>query len=113
MSDDTMPKEIWALHYESSMGHGEWHDYQPFAPGMGTKYIRADFVPQWQPIETAPNDGKTKALYGCFKEKKWYECISKRGNGVGGKHVNVPTGFRSYTGATHWMPLPKPPEKEK
>lgn len=64
---------------------------------------------QWQPIETAPMDGVTKALYGCWHEGKWYEQITKRGSGVGGLHVNVPTGFRKYTAATHWMPLPQPP----
>lgn len=64
----------------------------------------------WQPIETAPKEGETKALYGCYKNGKWYTQITARGSGVGGLHVNVPTGFRSYTGATHWMPLPEPPK---
>lgn len=64
----------------------------------------------WQPIETAPKDCETKALYGCYKDDKWYTQITARGKGVGGLHVNIPTGFRSYSGATHWMPLPAAPK---
>lgn len=67
----------------------------------------------WREIETAPRDGVTKALYGCYKNGNWYIQITARGKGVGGLHVNVPTGFRSYTGATHWMPLPPAPESEE
>ncbi len=64
----------------------------------------------WYPLECAPMDSKSKALYGAYKDGKWYELLAKRGKGVGGASVNVPTGFRSYTTATHWQPLPKKPE---
>ena len=65
-------------------------------------------TPQWQPIETAPRDG-TPLLICCIKASKY---------------TNVKSGFMAvnrwekfwgsfnpkYFPATHWMPLPKPPE---
>ena len=67
----------------------------------------------WQPIETAPKDGTMVLLYGepynsagekiyvgqwdkdsfCF----WFDCCS----------------YGPECKATHWMPLPPPPEVEK
>lgn len=66
---------------------------------------------KWLPIESAPGDGQTVCLYGCFHKGKWYQKIAARGKGVGGLHVNIPTGFRMFEGATHWQPLPQPPKE--
>lgn len=70
----------------------------------------------WQPIESAPKDG-TKILVGRFVEKcphgangrmavdYWHNSGQKYGF----------TGFarfnNSYWPATHWMPLPPPPQE--
>lgn len=70
---------------------------------------------EWQPIETAPKDG-TKILVGRFTGKEghlhegriavdWY-----RSAGIGAGF----TGFGKFNNrhwpATHWQPLPAPPE---
>jgi len=112
-----MPKEIWAMDYEGSTGHGEWDDYQPFDPCMSTKYIRADLAGDGMNVSTkwhlisaaAPPEGKL--LFGCYHVGKWYETMARFGHGVGGDTVNIPTGFRRYSSATHWMSLPSPPPK--
>lgn len=57
----------------------------------------------WQPIETAPKDGKRILLSsasGCMSVGEWsmdgWAC---------GFHL-------LWFGPTHWMPLPPPPNKE-
>ena len=105
MTTNEMPDVLYA--YEGD-GEDDWWCVKNYND-EGVKYIRSTPALEaalvgWRDIESAPRDGVTKALYGCFKDEKWYVQITARGRGVGGLHVNVPTGFRSYTGATHWMP---------
>lgn len=121
--DKKMPKEIWALHYESETGHGEWEDY---SSEMATKYLRADTVNAWRPIKTAPKDGtlillfvvnsrtkNTLCVVGKFMRDKlhfnrdpisgWFE--------TGGKLISKCGSVSSRTTyVTHWMPMPNPPE---
>lgn len=68
-----------------------------------------DPLMEWQPIETAPKDDEaTKLLITngfltavCWYSEYLYEwCITKDDNDY---------GTESISGATHWMPLPKPP----
>lgn len=70
------------------------------------KYIRADLVSEWLPIETAPKDGKTILafldsdiciVYWDKRYGSWREA---------GTHEFLEDYF------THWMPLPKPPRFE-
>ena len=65
----------------------------------------------WQPIETAKNG--ELLLFGCFHGGKWYVKIAKKGNGVSWRCVNIPVGFRDFSCATHWMPIPEPPNVEE
>lgn len=65
-----------------------------------TEYIRADLVPQWQPIETAPLgadvltwDGNDCAVLFWSKFNKCWTCGDPK---------------RKYA-PTHWMPLPPGP----
>lgn len=60
----------------------------------------------WQPIETAPKDGKPVLLW---KEptKEHYVAAFIRGDHPG---WCTPDGFEIFR-ATHWMPLPHPPEQ--
>lgn len=59
----------------------------------------------WQPIETAPKD-QSEILILQWKRihhAQWGGDFHKTWIGVGG------TGFFDY--ATHWMPLPEPPNQ--
>lgn len=65
-------------------------------------------APVWQPIETAPKDG-TVILLGFITlpvERLVYE---GRWNDVQDTWTTV-NGFGLLTGATHWTPLPTPPQ---
>ena len=57
---------------------------------------------EWQPIETAPKDGKLILLWVPGKEyglMKWEGIWDDRLHGC--------------RGPTHWMPLPEPPDETK
>jgi len=69
----------------------------------------------WQPIETAPKDG-TRVLLYCAKastQTKWRQGMQA----VDYWRTRENAGFegwgkfnKSHFPATHWMPLPEPPE---
>lgn len=67
---------------------------------------------EWQPIETAPRDG-TVILLGCPAVGAMKDPGSRRvyeGLWHGGqKTFTSVNGFLLLTVATHWMPLPSPP----
>lgn len=70
------------------------------------EYIRADLVPQWQPIETARKDGTyvIGLFNGIVAQMKW-------SNG-GGSHSYhwMALGRLTPIDPTHWMPLPALPK---
>ena len=72
--------------------------------GSEVEYLRADLVPQWQPIETAPKDG-TVVLLGRAdyypKSGYWVEHEFQDWWGWDRDRACPPT---------HWMPLPEPPQ---
>jgi hypothetical protein len=96
----------------------------PLASPPRTEYIRADLVPGWQPIETAPRDGTRVMLWRGFTEiGKWAEMVvaewhdgewqwpsddnpSTHGEWTVDDMLN---GYCSCGDFTHWMPLPNPP----
>lgn len=49
------PDRIWAWPWNGEHGRGQWSINGDLTGEH--EYIRADLVPQWQPIETAPKDG--------------------------------------------------------
>lgn len=100
------PDRIWACPEGGTWDaeSGSWdlgRDWQ----GPEAEYIRADLVPDWKPIETAPKDGS--------------EILGYVGSGyVGGAIVlhalNDGDTWHDWDAyawePTHWMPLPKPPK---
>lgn len=69
--------------------------------------LRGMLTEGWQPIETAPKDD-TKILLGRYTKDIWYISLGRYKGG--GLYTLIPTGFRKYDWATHWMPLPQPPK---
>jgi hypothetical protein len=73
---------------------------------------------EWQPIETAPSDGRVALVYRPLARASQDEPIAMK-RLIGGNHHcwsgTVPDGSEPYNptdGAchvTHWMPLPAPP----
>ena len=73
-----------------------------------TEYIRADLVPQWQPIETAPKDG-TRILGAWPQLRKWWTIqpvFFHCGDWIHGWDEDEDLALYP----THWMPLPTPPQ---
>lgn len=67
----------------------------------------------WQPIETAPKDGRMVLL---FPSRCWAEDSDRGEVGYWDNDFHDWGGLGSaaedYTGPTHWMPLPSPPTPE-
>ncbi|HHA2501883.1 TPA: hypothetical protein ACOENT_000053 [Stenotrophomonas maltophilia] len=71
--------------------------------------IASALAPQWQPIESAPEDGKCLVAVET-DDGWWYGQLErdKRGNWI---HEGEPTYCKSYYFNPHsWQPLPAPPE---
>ena len=75
--------------------------------GRDVQYLRADLVPDWQPIETAPDDGTEVELgrVGCgdihrgiWARGRWRDPI-----------FDDPLFWCGDPEPTHWQPLPAPP----
>lgn len=82
---------------------------------------------EWQPIETAPEDGTVVLLWGGMPdtssdETDWFQGfgngrswrrprpVSAWWDGYGWAYCSYDGGhYGSYEGATHWMLLPAPP----
>lgn len=66
---------------------------------------------EWQPIETAPKDGKDVQVYVTESREQFVAFWSESDDGFcfattkEGKPILVKT-------PTHWMPLPPPPTKD-
>ena len=104
------PERIWAF-----KGNARGWDYGNFVPKFfehlddsGVEYIRADLVPQWQPIETAPKDNTKVLLF-----------VPVFGPSIGYFDAHGPDNLWCVRGIvnrgvqpTHWMPLPEPPTTE-
>jgi hypothetical protein len=90
------------------------------------EYIRADLVPQWQPIETAPKDGTE--IIGVYSNNYGYQdkptvygpwtVAFRNGAWMASWAEGSVIEYESYSGTTykdaemeptHWMPLPAPP----
>jgi hypothetical protein len=68
----------------------------------------------WQPIETAPKDGTRFLAYQHIGETlgdaiQACQWISEQHPAYRGAHIVTTWDYDSFSGATHWMPLPEPP----
>ena len=79
---------------------------------------RADLMPQWKPIETAPKDGTPVDLWG--KNRLSYDQHSSRRVNVkfgpvldwfGQERNDWQHGRGEDYEPTHWMPIPVPPKE--
>ena len=113
MSD--IPEEIYVIPANEQMGiqFVGWD----FLSGdtKAEKYIRADLVPQWHPIETAPRDGSYIILYRPSNDGRHKDAVRE------GKYhrYGMSDTWRVRSGGvwdidapTHWMPMPQPPKGE-
>lgn len=62
---------------------------------------------EWRPIETAPRDA-TPVLLGLIADGRVWRASDAKFYGVGFYTLH---GGQSCHWATHWMPLPEPPEE--
>lgn len=77
---------------------------------------------KWRPIETAPRDGSVFLIYipgweyevGKYDPILWGEFVHV-GDGLFKKVTKIASewrGFNNFSAATHWTPIPEPPESE-
>jgi len=94
------PERIWAFRPGPDADHGHWVSYDIGA----TEYTRADLVPQWQPIETAP-EYDPHAKLRVIVWNRFSRCA---------EYVLADGDFWRARGEecslSHWMPLPATPE---
>lgn len=66
----------------------------------------------WQPIETAPKDGRMVLLYpsGCWCEEDDRGEVGYWCQDFGGEWISMGPQAQDFSGHTHWMPLPEPPK---
>ncbi len=78
------------------------------------EYIRADLVPQWLPIETAPKDGTCVLACAVIdgivmaRTSRWVTTSIGKYNPMGG-YWTCPNMGSVIGEFTHWQPLPTPP----
>jgi hypothetical protein len=114
------PERIFADWVETfgAVEIGTWADTVRFST-QGTEYIRADLVPQWQPIETAPKDGRSILLcMGADADGKpidpvafdvFCQVAAWWGSEEWIVYCSMVHEPRLHFSPTHWMPLPAPP----
>lgn len=104
MSD--APERIWTT---SGGDAGSWTTTQSrmavhMPDGWQVEYVRADLVPQWQPIETAPKDGSE---FLCWSKGWRYPHMAYWESEY--MSFENPFTYDFMDQPTHWMPLPAPP----
>jgi hypothetical protein len=134
------PERIWRDKPQTKRGYVDGMPSWPTQSESheGTEYIRADLVPQWQPIETAPKDGTWVLVSGGDAYDEFNLFKGELDCSVSPHVVNYPndvsvamnrpvvafwnddqkqwafahwdSAWRAeYYSPTHWMPLPAPP----
>lgn len=113
MSND-MPEEIWIAENEMYKCGGlpKYIATEiPIFPQIETKYIRADLVPQWHPIETAPKPSG-QVILATPRNLGGYDVVNGHWFRTENKWV-YDCHFAPDRQPTHWMPLPQPPQEKE
>lgn len=106
-----LPEQIWAYKAtEQLLGNppidqGKWVDHDQ-SPWGAVKYIRADLVPTWQPIETAPAD-----VFLLVKHKLEVHPFVACNHDVLGWIDQDFDEIGHTEMLSHWMPLPQMPNE--
>lgn len=105
-----MPKKIWAWDAPHAIGPTRIWSYEEMPSALTAEYIRADLVPQWQPVETAPKDGSRFLMYvrnatphNRVRVGMWL------GRGAGWVVYGWKDTHGNFHEPTLWQPLPEPP----
>jgi hypothetical protein len=98
----------WAYHPEQMQAYGE----RCYQAGRAAAHQGAQ-VPQWQPIETAPDRTPFHALVACpldggghFVEEAWWDYTRREWWPA---NTDYTDSHGSPLHPSHWMPLPAPP----
>lgn len=116
---DDAPEKIWTCNRSNEKEMGLF-----VTTPSQVEYIRADLVPGWQPIETAPKDkgilltdGDNLACLGCWHDGTWVfwegDCDDESVFLPESPRRDVSVELNGWVppyGPTHWMPLPAPPK---
>jgi hypothetical protein len=65
---------------------------------------------EWQPIETAPNNGQIILVCGKNLKNEYFVCDAEVRNGAAYAFDFENDDYWYRIDATHWMPLPPPPQ---
>ncbi len=65
---------------------------------------------EWQSIETAPRDGTEILAFGLRNGEPVFAVTWWRKSGPKRMYIGWGEFNKQYWPATHWMPLPEPPE---
>ena len=109
----TAPDKIW--HIIDRKGKVSTDPDAHVMPCDGVKdaydeYIRADLVPTWQPIETAPKDGTSILICTEGMKSPWSARWEKMRR-VPDRWVSAGIGAVPFD-PSFWQPLPTPPEPD-
>lgn len=98
---ETAPERLFFALRNGELSY--WADQRDGVYRIDVEYVRADLVPQWRPIETAPRDGRE--VLGSFGGRPFEMYLGPFGDWLDMKdRVRDPR---------YWMPLPPPPEVNK
>lgn len=107
-----VPASIFATPPDEQ-GVGTYTSTEPDRYWEANEYVRADLVPRWQPIETAPRDGTRVDLwsvqFGRYPNASW-DTIYDPPDTCGWTDANHHGSIAEAGPFTRWMPLPEPPK---
>jgi len=95
------------LHHASDAG---WKDWLPHVDALRAAgwLDHAQTGQQWQPIETAPHAKRVLLGWYDWRDHQW--CVEASPATTGQRFDNGYSTLSQHGSATHWQPLPAPPD---